>query len=130
MVDRFLNYFALALIALFGISIYSMLHYRDNARTAVAQIKTLTEGLRILQEQRKIDSAVLVARQAEIASQRRKLAAAQAGLETALQANKTWSDTDVPPDVQKALVRRSGGPAGASGGVLSAPEDNPAAAPH
>lgn len=56
---------------------------------------------------------ILGTRQKEIALQARKLAQAQQALSEALQRNKTWSDTDVPTDVQNAL---SGAPDG-SGGV-------------
>jgi hypothetical protein len=112
--DRFINYFALVLIVLFGISIYSTVHYRDAARVAVAERQVLTKALQTVQEQRKIDSGVLTARQGEILTQRRKLADLQSRLSEALQANKTWSDTDVPPDVQKALLRRSGDPVSGS----------------
>jgi hypothetical protein len=122
MIDRFINYFALVLIVLFGISIWGTVHYRDKARVAVAERQVLTKALETVQEQRKIDAGVLASRQAELAVQRRKLAAAQAGLLEALQANKTWSDTDVPPEVQKALSGRFGGPVPASAadsGVLN-----------
>ena len=56
---------------------------------------------------------ILGTRQKEIASQARKLAQAQQALSEALQRNKTWSDTDVPTDVQNAL----GGAPDGSGGV-------------
>lgn len=52
---------------------------------------------------------ILGTRQKEIASQRLKLQAAETALQNALRANKTWSDTDVPPDVQNALQAPSGG---------------------
>ena len=78
------------------------------------QNKTLTEAVERAVEREKRDRKVLVARQAEIASQARKLAQAQRTLSEALQANKSWSDTDVPPDVQNAL----GGPSGGLAGVL------------
>jgi uncharacterized protein HemX len=57
---------------------------------------------------------ILGTRQKEIASQARKLAQANAALSEALQRNKSWSDTDVPPDVQKAL---SGPPDGLADGL-------------
>ena len=47
-----------------------------------------------------------------MALQARKSAEAQQALSEALQANKTWSDTDVPTDVQKSLGGPSGGPPG------------------
>ena len=52
---------------------------------------------------------ILGTRQKEIASQARKLAQAQQALSEALQRNKTWSDTDVPTDVQNALSGPSDG---------------------
>ena len=54
------------------------------------------------------DRKALVAREAANAAQGRKLAQAQEALSEALQRNKTWSDTDVPTDVQEAIVGRSG----------------------
>lgn len=56
---------------------------------------------------------ILGTRQKEIASQRLKLQAAETALQNALRANKTWSDTDVPTDVQNALSGALDG----SGGV-------------
>lgn len=60
---------------------------------------------------------VLVAREAKIASQARKITEAQDALQNALQAEKAWSDTDVPTPVQKALLGRSDG----SGAGLDSP---------
>lgn len=74
-----------------------------------------TENRALIDEQKRAveredrDRKVLVARQAKIASQARKLAQAQQSLSEALQRNKDWSDTDVPDDVQKALGGPSGG---------------------
>lgn len=79
--------------------------YREQAQLEVVA-KSLTEALERVQAQSEKNRKVLVARQAENASQARILAQAQEALSEALQANKPWSDTDVPPDVQKAL----GGP--------------------
>ncbi|ASJ79319.1 hypothetical protein HOU10_gp43 [Curvibacter phage P26059B] len=55
---------------------------------------------------------ILGTRQKEIASQRLKLQAAETALQNALKANKTWSDTDVPTDVQNALSGAPDGPGG------------------
>jgi Tfp pilus assembly protein PilV len=63
------------------------------------------------------DRKVLIARQAVIAAQARKLAAQTRDLNAALQRNKSWSDTDVPPDVQKSLAEASDGLPGPSGPV-------------
>jgi uncharacterized protein HemX len=57
------------------------------------------------------DRKVLVARQAKIAAQARKLAQANSALSEALESNKAWSDTDVPTDVQEALRGPIAGPA-------------------
>lgn len=73
-----------------------------------------TENKALLDEQKRAiqredrDRKVLVARQAKIALQARKLAQTEQALSEALQRNKAWSDTDVPDDVQKALGGRSG----------------------
>ena len=63
------------------------------------QNKTLTEAVERAVEREKRDRKVLVARQAQIALQARKLAEAQQGVVEALQRNKSWGDTDVPEDV-------------------------------
>lgn len=73
-----------------------------------------TENKALVDEQKRAieredrDRKVLVARQAKIASKQRELDKAQEALSEALQRNKSWSDTDVPDDVQKALDGRSG----------------------
>lgn len=73
------------------------------------QLSTAEKALSRAAEQRKRDAATLVARQAVIASQGRKLAEAQQGLSQALQGEKAWSDTSVPESVRSALLRDSGG---------------------
>ena len=97
----------IALLALLGWQL-------DSAKTEKAalteQNKTLVEAQNRAIEREKSDRKVLVARQAKIASQARKLAEAQQALSKALQRNKDWSDTDVPDEVQKALGGPSGGP--------------------
>lgn len=65
--------------------------------------RSSVQALNRAQERAKADRKVLVARQAKIATQGRKLAEQEQSLQNALQANKSWSDTDVPDDVQKAL---------------------------
>lgn len=104
---------AATVIALGGLS-YGQ--YERN-KALGAQNKTLTEAVERAAEREKQDRKVLVARQAEIASQARKLKQANAALSGALEANKSWSDTDVPSDVQKALQGRSDSPAAGSVGV-------------
>lgn len=78
------------------------------------QLNALTEAQKQAEKRRKSDRKVLVATQAKIASQGRKLALTESALSEALQRNKSWSDTDVPDDIQKALYGASdglGGPA-------------------
>jgi len=99
-----------AVLALSGLG-YGLYHKNSVLST---ENKTLTAAVERAVEREKQDRKVLVARQAQIASQARKLAQAQRSLSEALQANKSWSDTDVPPDVQNAL----GGPSGGSAGVF------------
>lgn len=50
------------------------------------------------------DDRVLVARQEKNAAQARKTATVQRAVQTALQRNISWSDVDVPIEVQEALV--------------------------
>lgn len=69
-----------------------------------ASVTSLTEAAERAADRAKADRQVLVARQAKIVVQARKLARAQQALSEALQRNKAWSDTDVPDDVQKALA--------------------------
>lgn len=85
------------------------------------QLQALQEATKQAQERSVRDRKALVARQAEIASKTRELARAQRNLTEALGANKTWSDTDVPPDVQDALLGHSGGPGGPSDGLQDSP---------
>lgn len=86
--------------------------YAKSQVAAVAALKSQNKGL--LDDQKraaealKKAKAVLRSRETQIASQSRKLADSQRELQTALRANKSWSDTDVPPDVQKALGGLSG----------------------
>lgn len=76
------------------------------------QYKVLVEASKRASEQRKSDRNTLVARERQIASQQALLAQAQEGLSQALRANNEWSNTNVPTDVQEALVGLSDGPAG------------------
>ena len=75
-----------------------------------AQVNSLTEAQEQAVARAKADRATLVARQAKIASQSAKLQHAQQALSEALRGEKAWSDTDVPTDVQEAIVGRSGAP--------------------
>ena len=90
----------LALSGLLGYFVYS-------GGQEIAELKQthnrLTEAAERAQARLKYDRQVLVARQAKIAAQTRILDATKTELQNALRANKSWSDTDVPPDVQDAL---------------------------
>lgn len=85
------------------------------------QLQALQEASKQAQERSVRDRKALVARQAEIASKTRELARAQRNLTEALGANKTWSDTYVPTEVQEALLGRSGGPGGPTDGLQDSP---------
>lgn len=72
--------------------------------------KTATEALNRAAKQRKLDLATIAARDSANAATARKFEQARQGLQTALQARQDWSEADVPPEVQSALLRDSGGP--------------------
>lgn len=83
---------------------------RQAGQVAALEVKqeALSKALNQAAERVRRDRKALVAREAANAAQARKLAQAQEALSEALQRNKTWSDTDVPAEVQEALVGRSG----------------------
>jgi hypothetical protein len=83
---------------------------RQAGQVAALEVKqeALSKALNQAAERVRRDRKALVAREAANAAQARKLAQAQEALSEALQRNKTWSDTDVPTDVQEAIVGRSG----------------------
>ena len=89
-----------------GLAYNNVLGERANTKAA---LQVANAGLEQAAAQRKLDVKVLAARQAENAVQARKLAAANTALSAALRANKAWSEASVPPEVQEALIRRSGG---------------------
>lgn len=104
---------ALIAVALgFGIQSYRLEALRADNAAVLADRDRLTEAHNRAVEGLKRAQRTLRTREAEIASQARLLAEAQEGLKSALQAEKEWKDTDVPPAVQKAL-----------GGALSGPPD-------
>lgn len=87
--------------------------YRGEVRAGAktrAELQTATTALHGVAKQRKRDANTVAAWQAQNAATGRKLAQAQQALSEALQAEKGWSDTSVPTEVQKALLRDSGGP--------------------
>ena len=79
--------------------------------------KVLTEASKRAAERLVADRKVLVARQVALTAQARILAQQESELQNALRRNKSWSDTDVPTEVQKALSGRSDGPAAPSDGL-------------
>ena len=88
---------------------YTVKQQVASAAVLKQEVKVLTDAQKQAATRLKKDRATLVAREAKIASQARKLADAQQALSEALQAEKAWSDTDVPTPVQKALTGDSGG---------------------
>jgi hypothetical protein len=87
--------------------------YRNAVQSAAAQkvqLEVATAGLQQAAKQRKSDVATLAARSAANASQWRKLVEASQALQMALQGVSVWSEADVPAEVQRALLRDSGGP--------------------
>jgi hypothetical protein len=104
-----LHLFLIGLALSLGLGWYSYSQHVEVVRLR-AENQSLMEAQKRAVEREKRDRAVLVARQAKIVSQGRKLAEAQEALSEALQRNKSWSDTDVPDEVQKALSERSDKP--------------------
>ena len=109
----------LALILISGILGYTVRRQAVEVAALKSQREALSKTLNQAAERLKRDRQALVAREAANAAQTRKLAQTQEALSKALQRNKTWSDTDVPTDVQESLTGRSDGPAGNSERVLN-----------
>ena len=109
MTKVYLTIMGILIAALLGLGWFGKTQY-DSASELRTENKTLVDAAEQAQRRAKADRKVLVARQAEIALKQRELAEAQQALTEALQRNKSWSDTDVPLDVQKALSGRSGEP--------------------
>jgi uncharacterized protein HemX len=72
-----------------------------------AQNKSLAEAVDRAVEREKRDRKVLVARQAEIASQALKLKKTERALSDALSANPAWADAPVPANIQEVLTNGS-----------------------
>ncbi len=110
--------YLLAVIASLALALAGLGFLYQQKATAVttltAENNDLREASKRASERVAADRKVVVARQARIAAQVRISAQHHADLAGALQANKTWSDTDVPPEVQKALGGAPDGPDGAS----------------
>ena len=102
----------LALSGLLGYLVYSggqeIAELKQTQDSLKEANNRLSEAAERAQARLKYDRQVLVARQAKIAAQARKLAEQEMALQNALESNKTWSDTDVPPEVQSALSGPSG----------------------
>lgn len=109
MTKVYLTIMGLLIAALLGLGWFGKTQY-DSASELRTENKTLVDAAEQAQRRAKADRKVLVARQAKIASKQRELAEAHEALQNSLQRNKSWSDTDVPLDVQKALSGRSGEP--------------------
>ena len=97
---------------------YAVKQQVGSAAVLKQEVKVLTDAQKQAATRLKKDRAALVAREAKIAAQTRKLAEAQQALSRALQAEKAWSDTDVPTPVQKALTGDPGGSNGSPASVL------------
>lgn len=97
---KYLTALLLALVVGLAGTTYGL--YQRNSSLG-AQNKSLTEAVNRAVEREKQDRKVLVARQAEIASQALKLKKAEQALSEALAANPAWSDALVPTNIQDAL---------------------------
>jgi len=110
------------LVALSAISIaLGVALYQSSVEKAVQAeaIQGLVEAQNRAIERSKADAYTLVARDRNIAVQRRILTRTQKSLSKALERNKAWSDTDVPPDIIGGLA----GPSGALPDGLSVPAE-------
>ena len=105
----------------FGIQSYRLEALRADNAAVLAERDRLTEAHNRAVAGLKRAQRTLRTREAEIAAQARLLAEAQEGLKSALQAEKEWSDTDVPPAVQKALGGALRGPADGVRGPANSP---------
>lgn len=103
-----MNRILLALLAVAVAAALGLGYWADSLRQENA---VLTEASNRAAEALKRTQRTLALREKQIAVQARKSAQAQEGLSQALQAEKPWSDTHVPTDVQKALRGAISGPA-------------------
>ena len=114
------------LLGTFGFLGYSLYEAGGSIAALRQENKGLREASNRAVERANWDRQALLARQAELSTSRTKLAHAQQALQNALRANKSWSDTDVPPDIQKALGGAGSGPQSGPGhlpdGSASLPE--------
>ena len=91
----------LALVLPLGYATYTGIGERAVLQAAN---EALVEAVDHAAERAAEDRKVLVARQAEIASQARKLAQTQQALSEALTNHKAWASQAVPNEVQEALT--------------------------
>lgn len=108
---------------------YTVKRQAGEVATLQTKQEALSKALNQAAERVKRDRKALVAREAANAAQGRKLAQAQEALSEALQRNKTWSDTDVPTDVQEAIVGRSDAPDSGPTSLLDGGTDEGATKP-
>lgn len=98
-------------IAILGLGLAALgLLYRSEVRKGAQdreRLQTATDALDRVAVQRKKDLATLAARARENRATGLELAQAQEALQKALQAEKGWSDTEVPEGVRKALTEDS-----------------------
>lgn len=106
-----MRYLIIALLTALGLTGWGLYREIQSGAVKSERIEALTKASDEAAKQRLKDRKVLVARAAEIAAKRAELAKAQEALESALQRNNDWSNTNVPIEVQKAL-----------GGLPDAPE--------
>ena len=99
------------IVAALGLTGWGLYREIQSGAVKSERIEALTKASEQAAKQRLKDRKVLVARAGELASKRAELAKAQEALESALQRNNDWSNTNVPIEVQKAL-----------GGLPDAPE--------
>lgn len=99
------------LVLLLSLSLWGLFYLHSEKAVLEDTNKILVEGAKRASEREQETRKVLIARQAQIALQARKLVEAQQGASEALQRNKSWSDANVPTDVQNALSGPSDGPA-------------------
>ena len=109
MTKIYLSVIGLLLALSLGLGAYAFYTHTRNGVLKEAN-KSLTEAAEQAAKRMEKDRQVLAARHAKMLAKGREIMAEKEALENALRANKTWSDTDVPDEVQKALAGPSGGP--------------------
>jgi hypothetical protein len=103
------SFLAVCLLALAAVGVLARQQAVEIGRLRTAN-QTATEALDRAAKQRQKDLATIALWQRSNAATARQFAAAQEGLQKALQAHAGWSEADVPADVQKALQRAAEAP--------------------